>query len=136
MHISFCIEDYFMTFYKNHKNVQIMLQIGIVNLLPEIVITVMCLLGSGRTRARDDELGEHWQQSYRATDRVLVLLAPDLLLFAGPGTYTNSDRVDTGPAADDSDTTWWSAEQSVVSLECLHDTSRRSRSHGSTYLRC
>lgn len=96
----------------------------------------MCLLESFGTRAKDDELGEHWQQSYRATDRALVLPAPDLLLFAGPGTYTNSDRVDTGPAADDSDTTWWSAEQSVVSLECLHETSRRSRSQGSTYLRC
>lgn len=96
---------------------------------------IMCLLESGGTRAIDDELGEHWQQSYRATDRDLVLPVPDLF-FGGPGTYTKSDRVDTGPAADDSDTTWWSAEQSVVSLECLHDTSRRSRSHGSTYLRC
>jgi len=127
-----------MTFIKNIKIVPIMLLLGIYSqsVACNRNNAVMCLLGSGGTRARDDELGEHWQQSYRATDRALVLPTGDLLLFAGPGTYTNSDRVDTGPAADDSDTTWWSAEQSVVSLECLHDTSRRSRSQGSTYLRC
>lgn len=45
----------------------------------------MCLLESGGTRAIDDELGEHWQQSYRATDRDLVLPVPDLF-FGGPGT--------------------------------------------------
>lgn len=94
---------------------------------------VRFLLGSGGRMAIDD-LGEHWQQSYLETDRDLVLLPADCLLFGGPGTYTKSDRVDSGPVADESDTTW-SAEQSVVSLECLHETSRKSKSHGSTYLR-
>lgn len=98
-------------------------------------------------RKAEDGFGEHWQQSYRPTDRFIVrpwllllllvlLLLPEpvpVLIF-GPGTYTKSERVDTGPAAEDSDTTW-SAEQSVVSLERLHETSRRSRSHGSTYFR-
>lgn len=98
-------------------------------------------LSGGSKPAKDGGFGEHWQQSYRIADRLLVLLpspnepvTPPVL--TGVGMYTKSERADSGPAAEDSDTTCRSAEQSVVSLECLHDTSRRSRSHGSTYFRC